>query len=240
MKKFWKLAIVLAAIAVIAIGTIGAGAWWTANQTSPDSNFSSGTLSLDGPGITQFDLGTVPAMAPGDKTGYVVIRIQNTGTTNLAWFGDLVVTDSAGLSHVVYIDDAKMEFLGGHWAEPTDHYIANGKGSGVYASYYDGIAAADPMHVVSLFSFDGNNGMGVTPYEFNGALRPGFAYQLTLRFGFAEEAGNEYQGLSGDSGLKLNFKVDATQVTTGALEALHPGFGVAVPWLQTQLANQLP
>ncbi len=52
-----------------------------------------------------------------------------------------------------------------------------------------------PDNLATLAVFDGNGGM--TPetnqYEFMGALKPGYKYELKLRFGFYEKANNDYQ-----------------------------------------------
>jgi hypothetical protein len=239
MKKLWKPALLLAAIAIMVIGTLGSGAWFTYNQTSPVTSLASGTLKIGDAGITNFNLGTISNLAPGDKTGSAVLYIQNTGTTNLAWFGDLVITGNGDLKKAIYIDDAQMEFLGGQWHQPTDHFIVNGvAGSGPDDAWFNTLASHSAFGVNTLDVFDDNNGMGTTPYEFMGALRPGFAYKLTLRFGMAELANDDYQDLSG---LDISFKLNATQPTAGAINALHTGLGNPgiVDWLNLQLTNQV-
>lgn len=240
MKKLWKPALLLTAVLIMVFGIINSGAWFSASKTADGGTLQSGTLSIGDPGAYGFSLGSVPPMAPGDKTNDVVIYVNNTGTTNLAWFGDLVISGSPKLQKAIYIDYAKMEFLGGTWAEPDDNFILGGKGSGPYPDWYNTLAAKNTFGLVGLDVFDGSSGMGSAPYEFMGALKPGFAYKLTLRFGFAEQADNSYQGLGP---LSISYKVDATQIKTGALNALHAGFGDNtdnVKWLNDQIANQTP
>ena len=240
MNKFWKPALLVAAAVVMAIGMLGSGAWWTASQTTDTETLSSGTLELSEVGFAAFDLGTVPPMAPGDKTGEAVLTIRNTGTTNLAWFGDLIVEGDAMLKDAIYIDYAQMEFLSptnNNWQQQgTDNFILDGKGSGPYPAWYNTLAAKPPfVGVISLSTFDGNSAMGVAPYEFNGALKPGYAYRLTLKFGFAEAADNDYQNLSE---LNISFTAKAAQITEGAIRAENPGHW-AIPDLLTWLNNQI-
>ena len=231
MNKLWKPALLLATVAVMAIGMLNSGAWFTDGATSTTGSLSSGTLSIDDGKLSTVPLGTFTNMAPGDKTGYAEIIIQNNGTIPLAWFGNLVLSDSV-LKDAIYIDYAKMEFLkpGGteSWYPPDGFFL-----DGEY-TYEDVAPLTGDDDFVSLAEWDGNNGMGVSPYEFMGYLEPGFMYKLTLRLGFLEAAGNGYQGAGP---LDLSFEVDATQVKQGALDAL--GVGNAYPWLNLWPACQL-
>ncbi len=94
-------------------------------------------MKIDDFGTSSFDLGTISAnMAPGDKTDYVTLTIENTGTLNLAWFGDLVIGNSI-LKDVIYIDNAEMRFLspnGNNWQTEVnngvDNFILDGEGNG--------------------------------------------------------------------------------------------------------------
>jgi hypothetical protein len=240
LKKGFVLLIVLAAISVMAFGVIGSGAWFTDSATSSTNSLSSGTLSIDNGKLSQVTLGTISNMAPGDVTGDVVIVIENNGTIPLAWFGDLVVGSSV-LKDAIYIDYAQMEFLKpggtGTW-EPTDNFITDGVGSGNYPTWYNTLAGLSTFKVITLKNFDANNGMGSTPYEFMGALKPGYSYKLTLRFGFAEGAGNDYQHAGP---LTVSFKADATQITAGALDAIQAGFGTNhLTWMNDQIVKQVP
>lgn len=236
MKKKYMVLFALVAIAVMVFGVLSSGAWFTDTKSSTTpSTISSGNLELNGPGITSFYLGTIPPMAPGDKTGPVSILIKNDGNIPLAWFGDLVVTGNGDLKKAVYIESGVMEFLGGQWIEPVDTFITKGIGAGNYPGCYNAMALANEFNVVGLDKFDGTSCMGVAPYEFTGALKPGFSYKLTLNFGFAELAGNSYENLNG---LNISFKVDAQQVKENALTAF--GYGLNNwAWLNTQLDHQI-
>jgi hypothetical protein len=237
MNKLWKPALLFAAIAVMAIGVLSSGAWFTDTASGTGAELYSGTLSIDDAKLSIAELGTVSNMAPGDVTDEAVIVIKNDGTIPLAWFGDLVVSNSY-LKDAIYIEYAQMEFLapdGVTTWEPTDNFITDGVGSGPYPAWYDTLAGMSTFGVVTLDVFDGNNGMGSAPYEFMGALNPGYRYKLTLRFGFAGGAGNDYQGRGP---LNLSFKVEATQVTADALNAFESGFGTHETWLNAQLAKQ--
>ena len=131
-----------------------------------------------------------------------------------------------------------MEFLGWGWDEPDDQFITAGVGSGPYPDWYNTLAGLSSFGVNSLDVYDGNNGMGTAPYEFVGALRPGYAYKLTLRFGFAEGADNAYANKT----IYLKFKVDATQPTAAAIAANFPflpaGSSYWEGWALGQIANQ--
>jgi hypothetical protein len=153
----------------------------------------------------------------------------------LGWFGNLVVTDSA-LKSVIYIADAEMKFFslaGAAW-EPADHFITNGLGSGAWPTTWGG-----PDHLATLAVFDDNETMVPgTPYEFMGALKPGYRYELTLAFGFYEEAGNEYQNVGP---MNISFEAVATQIKADALEAFTgdvPGLSGWFTWMNQQIAKQ--
>lgn len=232
MKARWMIFVMLAALAVMAIGMIGSGAWFTDTATNNTGTLQSGTLSINNGKVAEHTLGTVANMAPGDVTDYVTIDIVNNGSLDLAWFGNLQVSDSS-LKNVIYVDYAKMEFLspGGDAWEPVDEFIVNGKGAGHWPTAWGG-----PENYATLAVFDGNSGMAPgTPFEFMGALKPGYLYRLTLRFGFYPGAGNEYQG---QGPMTIAFKVDATQIKHGALEALYGTLGNMENWLNQQIAKQ--
>jgi predicted ribosomally synthesized peptide with SipW-like signal peptide len=241
---------ILASIFVIAtmMFSMGLGtmAYFTDTKTSPGSTFTAGTLKLGSDEFASFDLGTID-MAPGDLTEKASITIINTGSLPLAWFGNWYITGGDLLREAIYIDDAQMEFLdkfgnANAWSnnEPTDHFITNGVGSGTYASAFAYLAAPpqSKFGVISIKAWDDNAlmcpGQG---YEHMGALNPGYMYRLTIRFGFAAGAGNEYQG-DVTNPVTITFKVDATQVNAGALNALKPTLSNHLGWLNTQLSHQ--
>jgi len=225
VKKLWKPALLLAAIAVMMIGMLGSGAWFTDQDTHTTASISSGKLSLKNEGFTSTSLGSITNWAPGDESGEVVITIENNGTMPLAWFGNLVVSDSI-LKDAIVIKHAQMRFLspaGASW-EPADDFIVNGIG-------YTKLGANTK---VTLANFDGNPGMAPgTKYEFMGALKPNYKYQLVLQFAFDEAAGNEYQSAGP---IDISFVADATQIKSGALGAyqMAPHLG----WFNAQIAKQ--
>lgn len=248
MRKLWKPALLLATVGVLAFGLLSSGAWFTSQDSSSTATFTSGTLIVDIQEPQPVQIASFSNMAPGDLTEDVVIIIKNNGTLPLAWFGDLVVSDNV-LKDAIYIDYAKMEFLtpgGQTWyhdnsdnetpGEDTyDNFVTNGRGSGPYGSWYTDLADDSPFHVLTLGEFDGTNGMGSLPFEFMGALNPQYYYKLTLRFGMASGAENEYQ----DKGpLEVSFYVRSTQVKEGALNAQQPGWGTHLSWLEAQIADQ--
>lgn len=233
-----KILFSLMVIAVVAAMIGGATmAWFTDTATSQQNSFTAGVLSIDDSLVGADAAIVIDNMAPGDVTDEFVVTIKNNGTIPLAWFGDWQFGGDAVLKKALYFDYAKMEFLkpdGTTW-EPEDNFITAGVGSGLYPAWFNTLAASSLFKVVTFDVWDGNNGMGTTPYEHMGALKPGYSYKLTVKFGFAEGAGNEYQGL-GPVTAKL--VVNATQVKAGALDALKPGFGTHLTWLEAQLAKQ--
>jgi predicted ribosomally synthesized peptide with SipW-like signal peptide len=239
MKMQKKILVSMMVIGLVA-ALAGAGlyAYFSDTETSSSNTFTAGTLKIS-LGESETTEISISNMAPGDVTGDWVITITNTGTIPLAWFGDWVITDDT-LKKAIYIDYAQMEFLkpgGGTWEE-TDNFIKDGKGAGVYPSWYNHLASLSNFGVVTLDVWDGNNGMGCAPYEHMGALKPGYSYRLTVRFGFAAGADDTYQGLGP---LTIKLKVDATQVNAGAIGELPiapnaiPGL---VDWLNVQLTKQ--
>jgi len=236
------------ALALVAGGTM---AWFTANDDAGEAVFTAGTLKVDvSDGLTTF-ANLLPNskhgnMNPGDVYDEIEIIIENTGTKNLIWFGDwsASLTDSTktdALLDGIYIHSMKMEFLapaGGTWNEPTDQFITDGIGSGAYPGWYNTLAAQGPFPVVSLRSWLDNNGMGVTPNEHMGALKPGYKYKLTVQFGFYFAADNNYQG-DVASPVEITFAVNATQVVADAITAIGiPNAASHVTWALGQLANQ--
>jgi len=230
---------------MLVIGIVGAGtfAWFTSTETTEASTFTAGTLVLDETGFKEFDLGDIVMnMAPGDVSDEVTITIRNDGTLPLAWFGDWVFTGGK-LKEAIYFDYARMDFVAPNdtvW-EPTgsDNFISNGRGSGEWPKAFNDMADLSPFDVLTLNIWDGNNHMCAGPYEHMGALMPGYEYQLTVKFGFAEGAGNEYQG--GDGGVLpvgIRFKVHATQVNVDALNEVYSTYGGHYNWMMQQLEKQ--
>jgi predicted ribosomally synthesized peptide with SipW-like signal peptide len=238
MNKKILASMVVIGILALAMG-YGTYSYFSSTKTSTSNTFTAGTLSisLGESETTEISIGN---MAPGDVTGNWVITITNDGNLPLAWFGNWIIEGDPKLKEAIYIDYAQMEFLkpdGTTW-ETTDNFITNGRGSGPYPDWYNTLAGQSKFGVVTLDVWDGNNGMGTTPYEHAGALKPGYSYRLTVRFGFAAGAGNTYQGAGP---LTISFKVDATQVNAGAIGQLSinpsaiPGL---VDWLNAQLVKQ--
>lgn len=227
-------------------------AWFTDTDTAGETTFTAGTLIVDvSKGLTTFNNLLPNAskhgnMNPGDVYDEIEIIIENKGTKNFAWFGDWTATAVDGsktnvLLDAIYIKTMKMEFLAPdatEW-EPADQFITDGVGSGLYPGWYNTLAAQGPFPVVSLRSWIDNNGMGTTPFEHMGALRPGYKYKLTVQFGFYSGAGNSYQG-NVASPIKVGFAVQAHQVNVDALNTFQPNFGTNHhAWLMAQIAKQL-
>lgn len=243
MKK-----ILLSSFIVIAIVALCGGmlAWFSDTATSGTNSFSAGTLSIDDSKVAESSPITLTNMAPGDVSGEFYVIIENNGTLNLAWLGDWQFdggnNGSYDLKNALYVNYAKMEFLSPtntNWAaDGTDVFITNGVGSGSWPGWYNTLAAASPFGVVSLNKW--NNNAGMVPgsvYEHAGALKPGYKYKLTVKFGLAELAGNGYQGL-GPVTAKL--KVNATQINTSAIQVYTGTGGWAdVTWLNNQITDQI-
>jgi predicted ribosomally synthesized peptide with SipW-like signal peptide len=230
----------------LAIGLVGgAFAYFSDTATSTTNSFTAGTLSITNSELTGATAFTIPNMAPGDVSPEYSVIIRNDGSINLGWLGDWQFTADAGaapLYDALYIDYAKMEFLTpnglGNWAaEGTDTFITKGVGSGPYPTWYNTLAAASLFGVVSLNQWNDNAGMVPgSVYEHAGALKPGYAYRLTVKFGMAELAGDAYQGLGA---VKVKLQVNATQIKSAALQA--KGVPVAqADWLAgTFMPNQI-
>lgn len=227
MKKYMVLA-VFAMIAIMALGMLNTGAWFTDTATTEAVGLKAGTLVLDDNGFAEFDLGEIDNVYPGWVSDPVSITIENAGSLDLAWFGDLVIGSSM-LKDAIYIKEAKMEFLNtvgtpDIW-ETTDTFIVDGYGYLHTANQF-----------ASLVNFDGNPSMAPgTGYEHMGALKPNYAYRLTYTFAMVEDAGNEYQGAGP---LTLRFKVDATQINVTAMNALKSPLGNHFDWMNDQIEKQ--
>jgi len=249
---------VLASLLVIAVvaGLVGAATWayFSDTATSSENTFTAGELSIDNAGVTGAAAFTISNMAPGDVTDEYSVTIKNDGTIDLAWLGDWQFTDGS-LYNALYIDYAKMEFLsptGANWlddpaagyeADGSDLFILDGRGHGPYPGPYNDLADLSPFKVVTFNNW--NNNPTMVPgsvYEHAGALRPGYSYKLTVKFGFAPGAGNGYQNL-GPVTAKL--VVNATQINSAALQLQGvpaatadawtvPGTG----WMNVQIADQ--
>lgn len=236
-RILFSLMVIASVVALISGGTL---AWFTDTAASTPSTFTSGTLSINDGLVVNSGAIPIPNMAPGDLTDPITIEIKNNGSLNLGWVGDWQFTGNAKLQEALYIASAKMEFLkpdGSAW-EPTDEFITNGRGSGPYPSWFNILASSSPFNVVTFKVWDGNDGMGVAPYEHMGALKPGYSYKLTVRFGMAELAGNEYQSLGPTS---ASLVVKATQINAAAMTAFFgpdDWAGSHIPWMNAQLAKQ--
>lgn len=254
MRKILGSLITIALVATVAVGA--SRAFFTDTDTSTGNTLTSGTLEMDvnhnNPGGDTFslNLGTTSNMEPGSETNTATATMTNEGTTNLGWFGYFSWTGDTEMADKLYIKTAQMEFLkpdGVTTWEATDPFITNGVGSGLYAAYFNTLAAGDPTGVISLSTWNSltaNNLMGTGGGVFTGALKPGFKYRLTLQFGMHTSADNTYQGKS----LNLTFNVKSTQVSESALVSLDAAdtqVSIGAPasivtWMNTQLGNQTP
>jgi predicted ribosomally synthesized peptide with SipW-like signal peptide len=239
MNKKLVISLVLIGALAFSLG-LGSYAWFSSEAVSENNVFASGTLSLnvndDVDGVYTLELGEINNIAPGDIMPEEEIIIKNDGTLNLAWAGRFELDGDTYLAKAIYIKEMKMEFLddnGEDW-EPEDHFISNGVGAGVYASYYDGLKDEE-LGVITLEKFLADGGMSpANPGIQMGALKPGYSYKLTFTLGMAEKTGNEFQGLNMD----LSYKVDATQINAGALAEVRNGLDGHITWFEEQIAKQ--
>lgn len=259
MNKILKSVAVIAFVAAIAVGATSA--YFSDTATSSTNTFTSGTLSLKNEGLVDAPAITIPNMAPGDVSPEYSIIIKNDGSMNLAWLGnwqfDGGVDGETDLKNALYIDYAKMEFLAPNgttsWLDDAttgygpvsgpatdtngqDVFIENGTGHGPYSSWYTTLAGASPFGVVSFNKWNDNAGMVPgSVYEHAGALKPGYSYKLTVKFGMAAGATDLYQGL-GPVTAKL--QVNATQLVSSQISALT-GSWADMTWLNNQIADQV-
>lgn len=258
MKIFKSLSLIAAAVALIVGATY---AYFSDSVTSSENTFSSGTLSINDSKLTDAVELEIENMAPGDVSDEYSVVIENNGTINLAWLGDWQFSGGDGgsvdLKDALYIDYAKMEFLSptddnwlddstlGYEPDGSDIFIEDGVGHGPYPGPYTALIGG-PLSVLSLNQWNNNSTMvPSSDYEHAGALKPNYKYRLTVKFGFAPSAGNDYQNL-GPVTAKL--QVNATQINTDALQdqgvpaatadewtKLTPTTG----WLHNQIADQI-
>lgn len=240
MKKLMTFA-VIAMIAVMVAGMLSTGAWFTDNDATVTDTLKAGNLDLDDAGVSSFELGTLEFVEPGWISDPVTITIKNTGNLNLAWFGGIDVTESI-LKDVIYVYDAKVEYVspeGKSWEFakdgttilPVDHFIAKGVGVGEWPTVWGG-----PDNLATLRVFDNNRTMSPgNPYEFMGALKPGYSYKITLQFAFYEKADNTYENAGP---MNISFAVDATQLKEGALKANNPPMDGHLGWFNTRITYQ--
>jgi predicted ribosomally synthesized peptide with SipW-like signal peptide len=248
MKKI--LFSIMALVMVIAMAG-SAFAYFTDTATSNNNTFTAGTLALNvnansSADTFSFPLGDLSNFAPGDQTALQPITIVNSGNLNLGWLGYFELSGvTKDMDKAIYIKDAKMTFVapsGSSWTEPEDHFIVNGTGSGTYGAYYTALAATDPLHVISLRTWNLDNAMGIGGGVQNGAMKPGFSYVLTLQLGMAPEAGNDFQAGT----ITVDYIVKATQVNAAALSVLDAAdarISIADPtavtaWMNTQISHQ--
>ncbi len=198
---------------------------------------------------------TLPDMVlePGEETPDFTVEIVNDGNIDLGWVAYFTLTGDAALGDAIYIKEAKTEFLvpNGNW-EPTgtDQFILNGTGnvSGLnghsWNSYYQTLANnSTPFQVVSLNSWNNANAMGAGGGVQMGSLlaNDDFKYRFTFKLAMHPDADNTYMGKS----LDLSYTVHATQVDSGALDALFssqprlsgPGSN-HTSWMNAQIAKQ--
>ena len=237
---------------VLCIGLVGgAFAYFTDTETSSTNSFTAGTLTISDTGITSAGPIVITCMAPGDVTDKLVYTIENDGCLDLIWFADWQFTstvDTHDLMDALYIDYAKMEFLNpaetavwldeaipanGYETDGSDLFILDGVGHGPYPTWYNTLAALSGFGVVTLTNWDDNNGMGTTPYEHVGALKAGYKYRLTVKFGFAPGASNDYQG---EGPVTVKLVVDAIQLNLDQLTT--KGYPALWTWLNNQIADQ--
>lgn len=236
MKRNIIISLIL--IGLLAFGAgFGTYAWFTSQAVSGNNEFKSGTIKLKELGESDFKLGAIDNMAPGDVTDVATIEIKNIGTLDLAWFGHFAFSGDEELKEALYIDYAKMEFFEDGILDEaaTDEFIVNGEPSGQYAAGWQP-AVDEEKGVVTLNKFLAYNAMGPGPGYQAGALIPGNSCKFSIKLGFLPTAGNEYQGKS----LNIKYIVDATQINQGALTAygMPPDGGQYLRWLLRLIDEQ--
>lgn len=234
-------------IIVLATALIGGltGAWFTDVDDAGTATFTAGTLTVDvsdGLNIYNPILSTPVDMEPGDVFDPIIIEIKNTGSKNLAWFGNWTFTPKGQkpdlLLDKLYIKTMSMQFFkaDGTTFYAEDVFIENGT-STAYSSLLG------PDGIITLRDWNDNPLMAPgTVYENMGALKPNCKYIITVEFGFHESANSDYQG-NKVAPIKIGFEVDATQVDEDALNALnnsvYPLLGTHhIGWLEDQIAVQ--
>ena len=262
LKMKLMVSLLLIVLTTALIGGL-TGAWFTDTESAGTATFTAGRLDIDVPdGLSDFNLlldygSKHGRMNPGDLYDPITIQIRNTGTKNVAWFGDWIFTPTVEgadkLLDKMYIETMSMSFIdidGNPWnADPWYSgydFIVNGKGNFVghnqgEADFFDGLAAMSPDGVITLRNWNDNANMAPgSTFEHMGALKPGEnRYVLKVVLGFHKSAGNEYQGdAEGVSPITIGFNINATQINAEAMDALFPGLGIHFDWMNDQINVQ--
>jgi predicted ribosomally synthesized peptide with SipW-like signal peptide len=223
MKKKILASIMVVGLLALALGW-GTYSWFSDTETSTDSTFTAGTLTL---GTFTRTFSCPPGWAPGQS---FVARweIKNTGTVDAMFIGvDIhnwrhtdAVTDGfdADIANVISITRFEeyipsygwIDGLGNKFATGEQHYdllVKDGVApltlKELMQSY---ILSSEPMaggfvdefgnNVAHLTDWVSGNGYDQVPAGY-AALPAGTTYVLVLEFAFQGTAGNAYQGATG-------------------------------------------
>ena len=176
--------VVMMALAVMAFGVIGTGAWFTAQDTTGNTTATAGTLSIDARdnGGTLASGATLTDMAPGVWTDWDNINIFNNGSLDAKYrLQSQFVSQSVGGFYGQIVVEAAHGFANGcppSGPAPVQKYLGPLADLEVDSSQ----AIADP-------------------------LEAGNTHKWCFRFKLDEDAGNTFQGQTAT----FNFVVDATQ-----------------------------
>ncbi|HOG45275.1 MAG TPA: TasA family protein [Anaerolineae bacterium] len=103
-RIFLGTAITLLLVAVMAIGAIGSGAWFTDNATITANDIKTGTLSFSASSAFEFPVDTSNMEPGGGKVTVGYFTVTNTGTLNMKWRGKLDgVVDAGNIGQYLYL-----------------------------------------------------------------------------------------------------------------------------------------
>jgi hypothetical protein len=111
MKKIWKPALILVALAVMAFGALNTGAWWTVQTQAKDNVVQAATFDMTIGGSQGHEVSGVCSfanMAPGDDPKQCKIDLHNAGSIpiNVVWSGFALGGDTTMQDYVFLTDFA--------------------------------------------------------------------------------------------------------------------------------------
>jgi hypothetical protein len=200
MKKSMKFGLLLALVAILAIGLIGTGAWWEVQTQATGNNFTAGTFNVTignqhtGDTGTQTVSGTWVSPAnwvPGGDYVPGTIYIYNKGSVpvNVVLSGLVLADGSTPLANWICLT-AFTDSNGGVAPSPYDD-LADLKATPQFVDPLPGAGCVTLSKFVSAM----NGGWFNANHNNDGIFIPVGGYaQIDMSFGFATLAGNDTIG----------------------------------------------
>lgn len=206
MRKRYTLTLAVAALAVMAFGTTGTGAWFVASDTSADVTVTSGELVVEVRGPLASPVSVGP-LFPGDQevTGHRMeiynVDPDTAGSPTAKYrFQDVKVSASANAFYNDLTVKVTHWFAGGPFNDCADSSLGN--------VIYDGL-----LKDLYAESHDTGTGTGNPGFIGNGLLGPNITHVFCVYFGLDASAGNAAMN-----------QTAVTQVKVDATQANNPGW----------------